>query len=83
MKGVGNLIVHERYGKSQVTHVWRKIVDPTNRKVTVLYALTFKILTDAGKALFNQDRRTLFLNDPLPRCFESNLNKMELYEENK
>lgn len=81
MKGIGTLIIHERYGKSIVTHSWNKTVDPANKKITVLYALTFKIINNVGLALFNEDRRTLFINDPLPRCFENKLHKMKLYEE--
>lgn len=78
MNKIGTLILHKRYGKVKVTHIWRILIDPIKR-ITRLKALTFEILTKEGKEIFQRDRRILFLNkDPLPRCYEDKLHLMKL-----
>jgi hypothetical protein len=80
MSQIGRLITHKRYGKAKVTHIDRMIINPVTR-VTKLRGLTFELLTDKGKALFNKDRRLFYINDPLPRCYERNLNLISLVDE--
>ena len=77
-KGIGQLISHARYGKAKVTHTWHKIINPVD-KTRVLDGLTFELLTERGKALFQKDRRLFYLKEPmLPRCYEGNLTKIKI-----
>lgn len=78
---IGKKIVHDRYGKGEVTHIWRKLINPETKK-TRLYALTFKLSTQKGRDLMNKDRsyNGCLLHEPLPRCFESDLTKIQLQE---
>jgi len=80
MSQLGRLVDHQRYGRGKVTHIDRMIINPQTR-ATKLRGLTLELLTDKGKTLFNRDRRTFFLNDPLPRCYEANLNLITLVDE--
>ena len=74
MKGLGTIITHTRYGKGVVTHKWYKMINPLD-KTTVLYGLTFRLLTAKGRELFNKDRsyNGTLNSKPLSRCFESDL----------
>lgn len=79
MSGIGKLVVHSRYGKAKVTHTWKKLIDPVKR-ITRLDGLTMELLTSKGIALFRRDRGIFFVEDKaLPRCYEGNLKKVELY----
>lgn len=75
MSIIGVNVKHSRYGICEITHIWSKLINPVDKTVK-LEGVTFKILSTKGKELFNKDRRTLFLNDPLPRCYERDLSKI-------
>lgn len=81
MSGIGEKVTHTRYGLAKVTNTWFKWTDPV-RKTRRLVGLTFELLTSKGIALYRRDRGIFFVKDKaLPRCYEGNLAKVELYVE--
>lgn len=81
MSGIGKKVTHARYGLAKVTHTWFKWIDPV-RRTRRLDGLTFELLTSKGIALFRRDRGIFFVKDKaLPRCYEGNLKRVEVYVE--